>query len=125
MAESGPVTVSLQRCPTYDPAAVAQAVGRLLEPLGGMKAFVRPGEKVLLKPNLIVPRRAEAAVTTHPELVRAVGREVLEAGGRLAIGDSPAFSSARGVARACAWTRSPANWAWRSWTLAGDRGRGA
>jgi uncharacterized protein (DUF362 family) len=65
-----------------------------------MSSFVRPGQRVLLKPNLIVPRPAEAAVTTHPEVIRAVAREVLEAGAIPFIGDSPAFSSTWGVARA-------------------------
>lgn len=93
--------VAIVHCPDYSRDAVERAVGRLLGELGGMGAFVRPGARVLLKPNLIVPRRAEAAVTTHPEVVRAVAREVLAAGGRPFIADSPAFGSARGVARAC------------------------
>jgi uncharacterized protein (DUF362 family) len=97
--------VSLERCTTYDADAVAEATARLIEPFGGMAAFVRPGDSVLLKPNLIVPRPAEAAVTTHPEVVRAVARMVIEAGAKPFIGDSPAFSSAKGVARACGMAR--------------------
>ncbi|HPS01460.1 MAG TPA: DUF362 domain-containing protein [Candidatus Sumerlaeota bacterium] len=92
--------VSLGHCPDYDRSRVETAVHKLLAPLGGMGAFVRPGQRVLLKPNLIVPRPAEAAVTTHPEVIRAVAREVLEAGAIPFIGDSPAFSSTWGVARA-------------------------
>ena len=36
-----------------------------------MKAFVRPGQTVLLKPNLLGGFPPEAAVTTHPAVVRA------------------------------------------------------
>ncbi|MBN1868590.1 DUF362 domain-containing protein [Candidatus Sumerlaeota bacterium] len=101
MLERSPNVVSIQRCPDYDPARVRSAVRRLLEPWGGMKAFVRPGMRVLLKPNLIVPRPKEAAVTTHPEVVRAVALEAIDAGARPVVGDSPAFSSALGVASTC------------------------
>ena len=62
----------------------------LLEPLGGMGKFVREGDRVLLKVNLLSAKAPEKAVTTHPELVRFVVREVKEAGGRPFIGDSPA-----------------------------------
>jgi len=99
-AERPRTRVSLVRCPDYDPQRVRRAVKQLVDALGGMGAFVRPGDRVLLKPNLIVPRPAEAAVTTHPEVVRAVALEVLAAGGRPFVGDSPAFSSALSAARA-------------------------
>ncbi len=92
--------VSLGHCPNYDRSLVEAAIRKLLEHLGGMASFVHPGQRVLLKPNLIVPRPAEVAVTTHPEVIRAVAREVLEAGATPFIGDSPAFSSAWDVARA-------------------------
>lgn len=51
--------------------------------------FVKPGQRVLLKPNLLTDRRPEQAVTTHPELIRAVIRSVKATGGRPFVGDSP------------------------------------
>ncbi|MGM0426714.1 MAG: DUF362 domain-containing protein [Thermodesulfobacteriota bacterium] len=63
---------------------------RLLAPLGGMGSFVERGDKVLLKVNLLSAREPEQAVTTHPEVVRAVARAVKAAGGTPYIGDSPA-----------------------------------
>ena len=60
-----------------------------LAELGGMSAFVKPGQKVLLKVNLLMKKRPEEAVTTHPSVVEAVARLVLEAGGIPIIGDSP------------------------------------
>jgi uncharacterized protein (DUF362 family) len=62
----------------------------LLAPLGGMAGFVTKGDKVLLKVNLLSGREPERAVTTHPEVVRAVARSVRGAGGEPYIGDSPA-----------------------------------
>lgn len=61
----------------------------LLAPLGGISQFVRKGDRVLLKINLLSAREPERAVTTHPELVRAVARAVIQAGGIPFIGDSP------------------------------------
>lgn len=93
--------VALAGCASYEPEAVRSALRRMLAPWGGMGAFVGRGERVLLKPNMIVARPAESAVTTHPEVVRAVALEVVEAGAIPFIGDSPAFGSAASVARVC------------------------
>jgi len=62
----------------------------LLAPMGGMGRFVRKGDRVLLKINLLSAREPKEAVTTHPALVGAVARAVLQAGGEPFIGDSPA-----------------------------------
>jgi len=67
----------------------APGIETLLEPLGGMSRFIENGDRVLLKVNLLSAREPEKAVTTHPELVRAVALAVREAGGEPYIGDSP------------------------------------
>ncbi|KAB0671921.1 DUF362 domain-containing protein [Oryzomonas sagensis] len=90
--------ISLAQCNDYDPTRVREALVSLLEPLGGMGAFVRPGERVLLKPNLLAAKDPEAAVTTHPAVVKAVAELVREAGGRVLIGDSPGIGGFRKVA---------------------------
>ncbi len=86
----GTPRVSLTSCSRYDLKEVQDALQRALEPLGGMSAFVKPGDRVLLKPNLLAAHSPEKAVTTHPVFVEAVARLVKEAGGRVWIGDSPA-----------------------------------
>ena len=65
--------------------------------LGGMGAFVHRGDRVLIKPNLLKAAAPEAAVTTHPEVVRAVIRLVHEAGGTAVVGDSPGLGDFRRV----------------------------
>ena len=50
---------------------------------------IKPGQKVLLKPNILGPFTAESAVLTHPEVIRAVIRLVREAGGLPTVGESP------------------------------------
>ncbi len=72
-----------------------------LEPLGGMKAFVRSGQRVLLKPNLLGGFAPERAVTTHPAVVRAAILLVQEAGGQALVGDSPGMGDLPTAIRAC------------------------
>jgi uncharacterized protein (DUF362 family)/Pyruvate/2-oxoacid:ferredoxin oxidoreductase delta subunit len=93
--------VSVQPAADYDPDRVLAAMRACLEPLGGMPAFVQPGQRVLLKPNLLGPFAVERGVTTHPAVVRAAIRLVQEAGGRVFVGDSPAMGPLPAVARAC------------------------
>jgi uncharacterized protein (DUF362 family)/Pyruvate/2-oxoacid:ferredoxin oxidoreductase delta subunit len=91
--------VALVRCEDYDRQAVESAVRRSVDLLGGMAAFVKPGNQVLLKPNLLAARAPERRITTDPEIVRSVARLVVEAGGKPAIGDSPALEPFQRVAR--------------------------
>jgi uncharacterized protein (DUF362 family)/Pyruvate/2-oxoacid:ferredoxin oxidoreductase delta subunit len=90
--------VSIERVPDYDRERVEAGVRSVVASLGGMERFVRPGERVLLKPNLLAGKAPEKAVTTHPEVVRAVIGLVREAGGVPVVGDSPGIGGARKVA---------------------------
>lgn len=81
-------TVVLKYCPDYTTEVETQLREGLSE-LGGMSAFVQPGQRVLLKVNLLMKKRPEEAVTTHPSVVEATVRLVQEAGGIPVIGDSP------------------------------------
>lgn len=91
-------TVAVERASCYDPSEVAEAMGRTLASLGGMETFVRPGERVLIKPNMLAAKTPERAVTTHPEALRAVIWLVREAGGIPLVGDSPGIGGFRAVA---------------------------
>jgi len=93
--------VAVERCPSYDPNSVREAVEKALSPLGGISAFVKSGDRVVLKPNLLAGKPAEKAVTTHPAVVEAVARMVLDCGGKAVIGDSPPLPNARRIAKRC------------------------
>jgi uncharacterized protein (DUF362 family)/Pyruvate/2-oxoacid:ferredoxin oxidoreductase delta subunit len=90
--------VAIVRCPTYDYPQVLAGLRETLEPLGGIGTFVKRGDRVLLKPNLLAGKHPDKCVTTHPALVKAVAQLVQETGGIPAIGDSPAMGSMRRVA---------------------------
>ena len=81
--------VSLVRCPTYEDDAVQAAVRRAVDLIGGMGRYVQPGQRVLLKPNLLRSSAPEEMICTHPAVVKAVVQLVQEAGGHAVIGDSP------------------------------------
>ncbi|MEM7554135.1 MAG: DUF362 domain-containing protein [Cyanobacteria bacterium P01_A01_bin.84] len=93
-------SVSLIRANSYERQILRESLHSLLEPLGGMETFVKPGQRVLLKPNLLTGSRPGKECTTRPEVVYEVAQMVIEAGGKPFIGDSPAFGSAKGVALA-------------------------
>ncbi|MFH0911180.1 MAG: DUF362 domain-containing protein [Planctomycetota bacterium] len=101
MASSPPrPLVAFARCTAYEPAPVRAAAEALLDALGGLGTFVKRGDRVLLKPNLLAAHAPERAVTTHPAVVRAVAELVRDCGGRVLVGDSPGYGSFQRVARA-------------------------
>ncbi|MBN1417713.1 MAG: DUF362 domain-containing protein [Planctomycetes bacterium] len=81
--------VSIVPCEQYDRDLVREAVRRALAPLGGAQAFARPGDRVLLKPNLLRAAAPDEAVTTHPAVIEAAALEFRDAGATVAVGDSP------------------------------------
>jgi uncharacterized protein (DUF362 family)/Pyruvate/2-oxoacid:ferredoxin oxidoreductase delta subunit len=92
-------SVSIVRCGVYNRERIHELVTKAVDLLGGMSSFIKHGEKVLIKPNLLKAARPEAAVTTHPEVVRAVIRMVHQAGGIPSVGDSPGIGEEMDVLR--------------------------
>jgi uncharacterized protein (DUF362 family) len=68
----------------------ASTVRQAFESLGGMQAFVKPGERVLIKVNAAFASPPTLGATSHPDLVAAVVRLCLEAGAaRVTVTDNP------------------------------------
>ena len=99
------IPVFLARVPEYEPARLERAVAELCCAAGFRPA---PGTRVLVKPNLVAPRRTHLSCT-HPGVVRAACLYLLDCGAQVCVGDSPAFGTARVVARACGLTRAVAD----------------
>lgn len=103
-----PATVAIVRCPDYDRARLREAVRQALHLLPAAPSLVRPGLKVLLKPNLISSSDPpERAVNTHPEFIRAVAELFIEAGCSVFIGDSCGSLSSGSTGRAIQVTGLP------------------
>lgn len=91
-----PESVALIRILEHESAILDRAVAALLEECGPLP---RPGDLVLVKPNLVAMANARHACT-HPRVVRAVCAYLLDLRAKVLVGDSPAFGSAGQVARA-------------------------
>lgn len=85
-----PSIVSVVACENYQQSMVDQAVRQALQQIGGLRRWVRPGQRIHIKPNLLAAKAPDKAVTTHPAIVRALVQQIQEIGARVTIGDSPA-----------------------------------
>ncbi|MDD4003816.1 MAG: DUF362 domain-containing protein [Elusimicrobiaceae bacterium] len=81
--------VSIEKAAGYDRQIILDTVRKSFANLGGVEKFIKPGMTVVLKPNLVLGKTPETAATTHPELVRAVGQIVRQAGARAVLAESP------------------------------------
>lgn len=60
-------------------ADVETIVRKVVDKLGGMSRFVKPGERVLIKPNASWDRQPEQAANTNPIVVSTIVKMCLEA----------------------------------------------
>jgi len=67
-----------------------RAVREAIRLIGGMSQLVKAGDRVLIKPNLVVPAPPERGTTTNPNVVRAVCELAVKAGAKeVIVADSP------------------------------------
>ena len=78
----------------YDRTQIKSALSDALAQWGGIEQLLAGKQRIVLKPNFVVPEVAEHAATTHPEFYLAVAELLLDHGKQVTIGESPAFGSA-------------------------------
>jgi uncharacterized protein (DUF362 family) len=77
-------------------SAIAARVRASVEAVGGIERFVRPGEAVLVKPNMAWDRAPEQGANTHPDVVSEVVRLCREAGAaQVLVSDVPVHHAER------------------------------
>lgn len=81
--------VAIVKAGSYNDNHVYKDIKNAVDLLGGINRFVKKGNKVLLKPNLLSAKPPEAGITTHPAVIKAVAKLVMDAGAIPFIGDSP------------------------------------
>ena len=95
--------VSVVKCADY--SEVQSAVEKAVSLIGGIEKFIKKGDKVVIKPNLVSKKKPDEAVTTNPALLRAVIIMAEKAGGRVTIAESPGgpytVSALKGVYSVC------------------------
>lgn len=85
--------VAVINCREYTEDAVYTALQKGLNLLGGASRFVKEGEKIVLKPNVLIGSDPARCVNTHPLVLKAAGRLLQKAGAVIFYGDSPAVGS--------------------------------
>ncbi len=81
--------VSIIKQDNYNYNKTKETLLETLDNLGGVEKFINPGDKILLKPNLLMKKKPEEATTTHPNIIKALAEIIVENGGTVIIGDSP------------------------------------
>jgi uncharacterized protein (DUF362 family) len=84
-------TVVLTHCSEYREPAIAEALARQFDLLGGIGKFVKRNDSVLLKPNFIAPKPRHCATQTDPAVIIETARLLKDFGARPFVGDSPAW----------------------------------
>jgi uncharacterized protein (DUF362 family) len=72
---------------------VKEATQMAVEILGGIEAFIEPGETVLLKPNLFTVMDSDTGATTDMRVVLGVAELLQRQGSRCVLGECPATGS--------------------------------
>ena len=78
----GKTKVSVVNCSSYDPEILDPALKECLKALNCFKDIIKPGKKILIKPNLLSPNNPQKAITTHPMFVVAVIKKIVEITGQ-------------------------------------------
>ena len=91
--------VSLLTCKTYDQKTLDAVIERHFQALDPESTRIKPGMKVLIKPNLLLRRTPDEATTTHPAFITALVRAVKKRGGIVTIADSPGGPYTRSALR--------------------------
>jgi uncharacterized protein (DUF362 family) len=83
--------VSIVKTDCYDEVKITTAVKKAVELVGGMASIVKPGDKVLVKPNFAaIPLERLAGAITRWEVCKAIMDMVTEVGGKPFIAESSA-----------------------------------
>ena len=76
-------------CEGYGRERAFEAVKRSVDMLGGIDRYAKPGQRILLKPNILSPTAPDKCVATHPDVVYAVAKLLVDHGCKVVIAESP------------------------------------
>lgn len=93
------VKVAVLLCDRYDPNTLYSTLHQGFDLLGGLPRFVKKGERVLLKPNILAGCAPEQGVTTHPSVLEAMIQILLESKAGVSYGDSSGITKPLAAAR--------------------------
>lgn len=82
--------LAVKACNCYDLPLVIAAMKDALYQIGGLSAYISSADRVLLKINLLRKHAPEDAVTTHPVVIEALCRLLMELGVNVIVADTMA-----------------------------------
>ena len=80
--------VTIKKCSSYDEFQLIALFENIFESIDSVKNL-KAGSSVLLKTNLLIRKKPDAAATTHPAFLRALAQVLINRGCKVTIGDSP------------------------------------
>lgn len=86
---TGSKTVALVGCEDYGREHTFEAVKRSIDLIGGIDRYAKPGQRILLKPNILSPSTPDKCIATHPDVVYAVAKVLVDHGCKVIIAESP------------------------------------
>src|SRR6056297_1987230 len=81
--------VVVKKCDDYQDNNIKAAVKNILGHMGSIESFVNSGNTVVIKPNMLLGKKPEDVVTTHPNVIKYVIRELKKMDCEIILGDSP------------------------------------
>lgn len=88
--------VGIYRVEKYDESLLNDVVSKIFEE-HKFNELIKPGMMVCIKPNLLMKKKPGEAATTHPLLIHAVCKKVVELGVKCLVADSPAGPYTKGA----------------------------
>lgn len=89
--------VALRKLSKITHDEIRAKIKEIFELLGGVEKFISPGDKVLIKPNLLSPSNIEGARITDPRVIEAVVEIIYPIASEIWIGDSSGVSTKSGT----------------------------
>lgn len=76
---------------SYDSRLLRPLIYEMLDSRG--PEWIRAGDRVLIKPNMLLPAEPDKGIVTHPLIVRLTAQYLLEKGAKVQVSDSPPIGS--------------------------------
>ena len=93
--------VSLIKCETYDQEILNEKICSAISLIGGFENLIKKDSKVFIKLNLVGDFEKEKAITTHPEVVRSIIKNIKKYTNNIIVGDNPAVRDQVYVLKKC------------------------
>ena len=82
-------SVIISKCSAYEEQKLKRSVSDIFKKLNNLGEYIKPGDTVVIKPNMLLGKSPDQVVTTHPDLIQQVIEQLKKIDCKIVIGDSP------------------------------------